>query len=160
MPSSSANYRVSVGDPAPDFALPSQSGDIVHLADRIGERAVVLFFYPKDDSSGCTTEVCAFRDSHDVFAAAGAEVIGISSDSVASHAKFAGKYRLPFLLLSDRGGAVRASYGVERTLGILPGRVTYLIDRTGIVRYVFSSQLDIPKHVNETLAMLHTLDLP
>src|SRR5215475_6383248 len=95
---------VQVGDKAPDFTLPSQSGDPVRLYDRLGERTVVLYFYPRDDTRGCTAEACAFRDSHEVFTDAGAEVIGVSSDSVGKHAAFAGKHKLPFTLLSDEGG--------------------------------------------------------
>src|SRR5690349_3402689 len=98
---------IQAGDPAPDFTLPSQSGEPVRLYDRLGERAVVLYFYPKDDTRGCTAEACAFRDSHEVFTDAGAEVIGVSSDSVDRHAAFAGRYQLPFTLLSDAQGQVR-----------------------------------------------------
>src|SRR5690242_21695896 len=94
--------RVQAGDKAPDFTLPSQSGDPVRLHDRLGERVVVLYFYPKDNTPGCTAEACAFRDSHEVFTDAGAEVIGISSDSVARHTAFADRHQLPFTLLSDQ----------------------------------------------------------
>src|SRR5215467_3656989 len=134
---------VGVGDKAPDFTLPSQSGEQVRLYDRIGQRVVVLYFYPKDNTSGCTAEACAFRDSYEVFTDAGAEVIGVSSDSVESHAGFAGHHKLPFTLLSDEGGKVRKSYGVPATLGLLPGRVTYVIDRDGVVRHVLNSQVQI-----------------
>ena len=98
---------IQAGDKAPDFTLPSQSGEPVRLSDRLGERAVVLYFYPKDNTPGCTAEACAFRDSYEVFADAGADVIGVSSDSVARHAGFAGQHKLPFTLLSDQGGRVR-----------------------------------------------------
>src|SRR6202789_2405360 len=103
---------VKVGDKAPDFTLPPQSGEPVRLQDRLGERVVVLYFYPKDETSGCTAEACAFRDSHEVFTDAGAEVIGISSDSVDKHAAFADHHKLPFTLLSDAGGKVRKLYRV------------------------------------------------
>ena len=103
---------VKVGDQAPDFTLPAQSGEQVGLADRLGERVVVLYFYPKDNTSGCTAEACAFRDSYEAFADAGAEVIGVSSDSADKHAAFAGKHNLPFTLLADQGGKVRKLYGV------------------------------------------------
>jgi peroxiredoxin Q/BCP len=96
---------IQVGDKAPDFTLPSQTGEPVRLSDRLGERAVVLYFYPKDETSGCTKEACAFRDSYEVFTDAGADVIGISSDSVDKHASFADHHKLPFTLLSDRAGA-------------------------------------------------------
>src|SRR5215472_10762458 len=108
---------IEVDDKAPDFSLPSQSGEQVRLHDRLGERVVVLYFYPRDETRGCTAEACAFRDSHEVFSSAGAEVIGISSDSVGRHANFAGKHKLPFTLVSDQGGQVRKAYGVPAVLG-------------------------------------------
>ncbi|HEX5494970.1 MAG TPA: peroxiredoxin [Mycobacteriales bacterium] len=145
---------VRVGDVAPDFTLPSESGTTVSLADYRGKRVVVLYFYPKDNTRGCTAEACAFRDSHEVFAEAGAEVIGISSDSVDSHQKFGNRHRLPFTLLSDRGGVVRKRYGVAKTLGVIPGRVTYVIDRDGVVRHVFASMTNIDRHVNDALAVV------
>jgi thioredoxin-dependent peroxiredoxin len=148
---------IGAGDKAPDFTLPSQSGEQVRLFDRIGERVVVLYFYPKDNTSGCTAEACAFRDSYEVFTDAGAEVIGVSSDSVDRHASFAGKHNLPFTLLSDPGGTVRKLYGVPATLGIIPGRVTYVIDRDGIVRRVFNSMTNIGGHVREALDMVRQL---
>ena len=146
-----------VGDPAPDFALPSSTGEVVRLSDFRGKAEVVLFFYPKDNTLGCTMEACTFRDSHEAFREAGAEVIGISSDSADSHRRFAERYRLPFVLLSDAEGRVRAQYGVSRTLGLFPGRVTYLIDRDGIVRHIFSSQFQPWRHVPEALRILEGL---
>ena len=148
---------VQVGDKAPDFTLPSQAGEQVSLYDRLGDRVVVLYFYPKDNTSGCTAEACAFRDSYESFTEAGADVIGVSSDSVDKHAGFAGKHSLPFTLLSDKGGQVRKSYGVPATLGVLPGRVTYVIDRGGTVRQVFNSMMNIGKHVGDALVMVRKL---
>jgi thioredoxin-dependent peroxiredoxin len=148
---------VGVGDKAPDFTLVSQSGEPVRLRDRLGERVVVLYFYPRDQTRGCTAEACAFRDSHEVFSGAGAEVIGISSDSVGRHASFAGKHDLPFTLVSDSGGQVRKAYGVPAVLGLLPGRVTYVIDRTGTVRHVFNSMTNIGQHVQDALATVRQL---
>ena len=148
---------IQAGDKAPDFTLASQAGESVRLSDRLGERVVVLYFYPKDETPGCTKEACAFRDSHDVFAEAGAEVIGVSSDSIDKHAAFAGHHGLPFTLLSDEGGKVRKSYGVPSTLGVLPGRVTYVIDRTGTVRHVFNSMTNIGRHVNDALDVVKKL---
>ncbi len=148
---------IQAGDKAPDFTLPSQSGEPVRLQDRLGERVVVLYFYPKDDTRGCTAEACAFRDSHEVFTDAGAEVIGVSSDSVGRHAAFAGKHKLPFTLLSDQGGQVRKLYGVPAVLGLLPGRVTYVIDREGMVRRVFNSMTGISQHVSDALEMVRQL---
>lgn len=148
---------VQAGDKAPDFTLPSQSGEQVRLQDRLGERVVVLYFYPKDNTSGCTAEACAFRDSHEVFTEAGAEVIGISSDSAERHAAFAGQHSLPFTLLSDQGGRVRRQYGVPAVLGLLPGRVTYVIDRQGTVRHVFNSMININQHVGDALEVVRQL---
>jgi thioredoxin-dependent peroxiredoxin len=148
---------IQAGDKAPDFTLPSQSGEQVRLHDRLGERVVVLYFYPKDDTRGCTAEACAFRDSYEVFTDAGAEVIGVSSDSVDSHATFAGRHELPFTLLSDRGGQVRKSYGIPAVLGLLPGRVTYVIDRQGTIRNIFNSMTHISKHISDALAVVRQL---
>jgi len=148
---------IQAGDKAPDFTLPAQSGEPVRLKDRLGERVVVLYFYPRDDTRGCTAEACAFRDSHEVFAGAGAEVIGVSSDSVDRHAAFAGRHKLPFTLLSDQGGRVRKLYGVPAVLGLLPGRVTYVIDREGTVRHVFSSMTSIGQHVSDALDVVRKL---
>jgi peroxiredoxin Q/BCP len=135
----------------------SQSGAPVRLYDRLEGGAVVLYFYPKDETPGCTAEACAFRDGHEVFAEAGAEVIGVSSDSTGRHAAFAGRHNLPFTLLSDEGGRVRKSYGVPAVLGLIPGRVTYVIDRTGTVRHVFKSMTSIARHVDDALAVVRQL---
>lgn len=148
---------VGVGDPAPDFELPSQSGEPVRLSDYHGKRVVVLYFYPKDNTPGCTAEACAFRDSHEVFTDAGAEVIGVSADSVSSHEEFSSRHRLPFVLVSDPGGQLRRTYGVRKNMGVLPGRVTYVIDREGIIRHVFSSMTNIDGHVSDALRVVQEL---
>lgn len=150
--------RISAGDRAPDFELTSQAGNKVKLDDLIGVRAVVLYFYPKDDTPGCTAEACSFRDGYEAFVEAGAEVVGVSSDSIESHATFAARNALPFLLLSDTGEEVRKLYGVPSTLGIFPGRVTYVIDKNGIVRHVFSSQLGATRHVDEAMEVVRALN--
>ena len=142
---------IKVGDVAPPFSLPDQSGKTVSLKELLGEKWIVLYFYPKDDTPGCTAESCAFRDSYDVFKEAGAEVIGVSGDSSQSHQQFAQKYNLPFTLLSDTNNQLRKVYGVPTTLFILPGRVTYVIDPKGIVQHIFNSQLDFKAHVDEAL---------
>jgi peroxiredoxin Q/BCP len=111
----------------------------------------------KDNTPGCTAEACAFRDSHEVFTDAGAEVIGVSSDPVGKHAAFAGRYNLPFTLLSDGGGKVRKRYGVPAVVGLLPGRVTYVIDRQGTVRHVFNSMTNIDQHVADALEVVRRL---
>jgi peroxiredoxin Q/BCP len=122
---------IKVGDKAPDFTLPSQMGDDVTLSEFFGKRNVVLYFYPKDETAGCTKEACAFRDSYDVFTELDAEVLGVSGQSVESHKSFASHHGLPFLLLSDESNMVRALYGVPSSMGIVPGRVTYIIDKQG-----------------------------
>src|ERR1700678_157528 len=148
---------VQVGDKAPDFTLPSQSGEQVSLSDQLGSHVVVLYFYPKDTTSGCTAEACAFRDSYEAFIDAGAAVIGVSSDSVDKHAGFAGKHKLPFTLLADAGGKVRKLYGVPSTLAVIPGRVTYVIARDGTIRHVFNSMTNISGHVGDALDMVRKL---
>ena len=153
----SVTRGLRVGDPAPDFTLPSADGEAVSLSGLRGRAEVVLYFYPKDNTPGCSAEACAFRDSFEAFRDAGAEVIGISADSEESHRQFADRLRLPFLLLSDRDGQVRARYGVPKTLGLLPGRVTYVIDRDGIVRHIFSSQFRPARHIAEALGILNAL---
>ena len=144
--------ELNPGDNAPDFDLPTDTGRVSLSA--LKGRTVVLYFYPKDDTPGCTAESCSFRDSHEAFTDAGAEVIGISSDSVKSHRAFADKHNLPFTLLADIGGSVRKEWGVGRTLGVIPGRVTYVIDPTGVVRRRFSSQFSPKKHIDEALSVI------
>ena len=149
---------VQVGDKAPDFTLPSQMGDNVTLVEYFGKKNVVLYFYPKDETTGCTKEACAFRDSYDVFTGLGAEVLGISGQSVQSHKSFASHYGLPFILLSDADNKVRQLYGVPATMGFIPGRVTYIIDKKGIVRHIFNSQYQPAKHVEEAKHILEKLN--
>lgn len=148
---------IKVGDTAPDFSLPAQDGSNVSLAQFRGQKAVVLYFYPKDDTPGCTAESCAFRDQYEVFESAGAEVIGVSGDSSESHQKFAAKYNLPFTLLSDKGDRIRKLYGATAAFGLFPGRVTYVIDQQGVVQYVFDSMFNFKGHVEEALKKLQAL---
>jgi thioredoxin-dependent peroxiredoxin len=149
---------IKVGDAAPGFALMSQDGEEVRLGDLLSHGSVVVYFYPKDKTPGCTAEAGAFRDSYARFGELGAEVVGISSDSVDSHRGFADECGLPFKILSDADGEVRRTYGVPSTMGVLPGRVTYIIDRGGIVRYIFSSQLRVTRHVKEALESLEAIE--
>jgi len=142
------------GVKAPVFILPSQDGSMVDLTQFAGKKAIVLYFYPKDESYGCTKEACSFRDNYEVFKEAGAEVIGISSDDEASHKSFASHYKLPFILLSDKGRKVAEMYNVGMTMGLLPGRVTYVIDENGIIRKIFSSQFNFEKHIEEALKVI------
>lgn len=145
------------GTEAPDFELPDQHGKLVRLRQYRGKRPVIVYFYPKDDTSGCTVEACGFRDDFEKFQATGAEIIGISDDSSESHERFASKYKLPFTLLSDKGGRVRKLYGVKKTFGVIPGRVTFVIDRAGVIRHVFSSQSKPARHIEEALIALALL---
>jgi peroxiredoxin Q/BCP len=140
---------VKVGDKAPNFTLPSQIGDTVTLSEFFGKKNVVLYFYPKDETTGCTKEACTFRDNYEELTNLGAEVIGVSGQSVESHKSFASHYGLPFILLSDEDNNVRELYGVPSTMGIIPGRVTYMIDKKGMVRHIFNSQTQAQKHVEE-----------
>jgi peroxiredoxin Q/BCP len=133
-------------------------GDNVTLSEYFGKKSVVLYFYPKDETRGCTREACEFRDQYDVFTSLGAEVIGVSGQSVESHKSFATHHGLPFILLSDEKNEVRQLYGVPATMGIIPGRVTYIIDKTGIVRHIFNSQFQPEKHIEEALKVLKELE--
>ncbi|ATB33683.1 peroxiredoxin [Melittangium boletus] len=152
---------IKVGDEAPDFTFTLKNGSPASLKSlRQQRKAVVLYFYPKDDTPGCTAQACSFRDSYEAFSDAGAEVIGVSSDDSQSHDSFASKHRLPFSLVSDADGSLRKRYGVPRSfLGLMPGRVTYVIDRDGIVQHVFDSQLQATRHISEALDVLKRLSI-
>lgn len=150
--------KINTGDVAPDFTLQSQTGENVTLSQFRGKKNMVLYFYPKDETPGCTREACTFRDSYELFTDLGAEVIGVSVDTVESHKKFAEHYNLPFTLLSDVENNVRRLYGATSTLGFIPGRVTFIIDKKGVVRHVFSSQLQPEKHIEEAREILKKLD--
>lgn len=149
--------ELAVGERAPDFTLLDQDGREVKLSEYAGKKNVVLYFYPKDDTPGCTKESCAFRDQFAEFSDAGAEVLGVSADSVSSHKAFAEKYRLPFRLLADVHGHTRKAYRVPSTLGLLPGRVTFVIDKAGVIRHTFNSQVQATRHVEEALNVLRSL---
>jgi thioredoxin-dependent peroxiredoxin len=150
--------KVKIGDPAPDFTAESGSGQQVSLSDFKGRKSVVLYFYPKDETQGCTREACSFRDSYEVFKELGAEVIGVSSDSTDSHKRFSEHHHLPFVLVSDPKKELRKLYGVPSNLGLLPGRVTYVIDRKGIVRHIFNSQIHPERHVEEAINTLRQVE--
>jgi peroxiredoxin Q/BCP len=147
---------VAAGDTAPAFTRTAHNGETARVGPD-AERVTVLYFYPKDETAGCTAQACSFRDDYEAFADAGATVIGVSADSDDSHRSFAAHHRLPFLLVSDHDGSLRRIYGVKRTLGLLPGRVTFVIDRRGIVRHVFESQLRTGRHVEEALEAVRKL---
>ena len=133
-------------------------GDNVTLSEFFGKKNVALYFYPKDESIGCTKEACSFRDSYEELTNLGAEVLGVSGQSVESHKSFATHYGLPFILLSDKDNKVRELYGVPSTMGIIPGRVTYIIDKKGVVRHIFSSQTQAERHVEEAKRTLKELE--
>lgn len=149
---------IKVGQTAPDFTKTAHNGDHVKLSGYRGNKAVVLYFYPKDETPGCTAEACTFRDNFEDFVEAGAVVIGVSQDSNDKHQSFAQHHRLPFLLVSDRDKALQKAYKVPRTMGLLPGRVTFVIDKDGVVRHVFNSQLNAKRHVTEALEVVQRLN--
>lgn len=142
-----------IGQPAPDFELADQAGELVRLSSLRG-RPVVLFFYPRDESPVCTAEACHFRDTQAEFARHGAVVLGISSDNSECHLAFAQAHRLPFRLLADTAGRVRKLYGVKNDLWVIPGRVTFVIDAAGVICWRFDSQLQAMAHVQTSLAAL------
>ncbi len=142
---------LQTGDRAPDFSLTDQNGKTVTLSTYAGKKAVVLYFYPKDFTKGCTAEACSFRDNYEVFAKKGVEVIGVSFDSDVSHTKFTQAYKLPFSLISDPKGALGKKYGVSTVMGVMSDRVTFVIDKKGIIRFVYRSLKDATLHVDSAL---------
>lgn len=148
---------IEVGDPAPDFTATASDGKSVSLGDFRGKQVVVLFFYPKDSSLICTQEACSFRDAYEDFVKLGAVVIGVSSDSDSSHREFAEANRLPFLMIADQDGALRQRFGVTTAFFLLPGRITYVIDRDGIVQRKFRSELFGSQHAKEALLAVRKL---
>jgi len=150
--------KLSIGSKAPDFLLRDQDGNGVHFADRIGKNVIVLYFYPKDFTGGCTMEACAFRDSYEDFKDAGAEVIGVSSDSTETHNAFAEKHQLPFTLLSDPGSKVAEAYGLNKALGLFPARTTFVIDREGVIRHIFESRTNMGAHIEEARKIVQSLE--
>ena len=146
--------KIKEGDRAPDFALRAQDGRLVTLDSLVGKGSLVLYFYPKDRTPGCTAEAGAFKEAYGSFKERGAEVVGVSSDSVDSHKRFAAECDLPFEILSDEAGVLRKAFGVGSTAGLIPGRVTFVIDREGRVRHIFSSQFQASRHAREALEFL------
>jgi peroxiredoxin Q/BCP len=164
LPSSNSSSRttfifakVNKGGVPPSFTLKDQEGRNVTLSKFKG-KPVVVYFYPADETPGCTKQACAFRDSYEKFKKAGAEVVGISGDDPSSHKAFAKKYRLPFTLLSDEGNKVRKDWGVPADLfGTLPGRQTYVLDKNGVVQLIYNNQFQPEKHIDETLKLLQSI---
>ena len=146
---------LTIGDKVPNFELPDQNGDIFKISDYLGRQFLLIYFYPKDESPGCTAEACTFRDNMDKFDDLNCKVIGISKDKPDKHKSFASNHRLPYTLLSDHKNKVRAIFGVKSVIpGILPGRKTYLINLEGKVSKIFEYQFQPKKHVLEALLAL------
>lgn len=150
--------KLEVGDHAPDFTATTCDGNKISLADFLGKRALVLFFYPKDGTPICTQEACAFRDSYQQFVDAGADVIGVSGDSAERHRTFAQQHKLSFPLVSDADGSLRKAFAVPKTMGLFPGRVTYVIDQEGIIRQIFSAQFASDEHVRQAMIAVGSID--
>lgn len=151
---------ISNGSQLPAFSLPDEDGNMVDIRSYSG-KILVLYFYPKDETPGCTKEACSFRDSFQDFTDAGAVVVGVSADSPASHRSFKEHHRLPFTLLSDENNAVRKMLGVPAdVLGLIPGRVTFIIDQQQMVRYSFRSQFNASRHITEAIAYVHSIQQP
>lgn len=150
--------KVEKGTGIPHFELYDQHGKLFKIDSVLGRKNLVIYFYPKDDSPGCTKEACTFRDQFADFEDADAVVIGISGQSVSSHLAFAQKHRLNYILLADTGNKVRKRFGVpSKMFGLIPGRVTYVVNKEGTVVYTFDSQLNVEQHVNDALKVLRTL---
>lgn len=148
---------LQLGEKAPTFVLKNHNGEAIQMNDFLGKQPLVIYFYPKNFTPGCVAEACSFRDSFEDFKDAGAVVFGISNDSVASHARFAKKYRLPFNVLSDKGGNIRKLYGVKSDLfGLLPGRETFVIDKEGLIQMRFNS-MQATKHIAKALKIIKSL---
>ena len=147
---------LTVGDSVPSINLEDHEGNSRAIGERNGT-PLVLFFYPTDETPGCTAEACGFRDSHQELQQLGAQVWGVSGDDLVSHRRFAERHQLPFPLLSDSDQRLRRAFGVPKTLGLLPSRVTYVIDGQGVIRHVFNNLLDGPAHVREAMQVLRSL---
>ena len=150
--------KINIGSEIPSFSLQDQHGNNFDINSVLGKKNLVIYFYPKDDSPGCTKEACSFRDQFDVFADVDAMIIGISAQSVESHLEFAKKHRLNYTLLSDTGNKVRKLFGVPANFfGLIPGRVTYVVNKEGKIAYLFNSQIQAEKHVDEALRILQKM---
>lgn len=142
---------LQLGDKIPDFTAKDNNGNDFDSASIVGKKPVVFYFYPKDNTPGCTAQACSFRDQYEDFKDLGAEVVGISSDNIASHEKFVQQYKLPFILLSDNDKKIRKLFGVKPDLlGLIPGRVTYVADKNGIIQFIFDS-IKATNHIPKAL---------
>jgi thioredoxin-dependent peroxiredoxin len=147
--------RLKVNDIAPLFESVSDDGTKFSLSDLIGKTNVVLYFYPKDFTMGCTKEACAFRDNWEKVASLGATVVGVSSDNQKTHYNFKDEHKLQFTLVSDEDKSIRKLYDAVGTF--LPQRVTFVIDKSGKIRNIFNSQINATKHVEEALRTLQEI---
>jgi thioredoxin-dependent peroxiredoxin len=148
---------LKVGDKLPNFSAKDTNGNVFTSQDYIGKQPLVIYFYPKDDTPGCTAQACSFRDNYESFKELGAEVVGISSDTVTSHLKFKSKFNLPFILLSDNDKKLRKLFGVKNSLFIIPGRETFVTDKNGVVIMVFNS-ISSEIHIQKALRVLKKMD--
>lgn len=145
---------LNIGDQIPEFKLTDQNGEVFDINAVKGKNSLVIYFYPKNFTPGCTKEACSFRDSYEDFKELGAEVIGVSADSKKSHERFAKRHKLPFTLLSDSKGAVKRKFGVKSNLfGLIPGRETFVVNKKGIVIFTFNS-MNAERHIKEALRIL------
>ena len=148
---------LQVGDKIPKFKAKDANGADFDIESILGKKPIVIYFYPKDNTSICTAQACSFRDQYEEFTELGAEVIGISSDSVDSHKDFAKEHQLPFILLSDSDKKIRTLFGVSSALfGLLPGRVTYVVDKKGVITLIFNS-IKGQNHIVKALESLKKL---
>ncbi|WP_207784707.1 peroxiredoxin [Marinifilum breve] len=151
--------ELQIGDQIPIFQLQNQNGELINIQDFIGKQNLVIYFYPKDDTPGCTKQACSFRDQYEDFNHLNAEVFGISGQSVSSHKEFAEKHRLNFNLLCDVNNTVRKQFGVPTNFfGLLPGRVTYVVDRSGKIVHIFNSQFRAEEHIEQAKNILKQLE--
>ncbi|MCL6462048.1 peroxiredoxin Q/BCP [Flavobacterium micromati] len=149
--------ELKIGDKIPNFTAKDANGTDFDSQNIVGQKPLVIYFYPKDNTPGCTTQACSFRDQYEDFKDLGAEVIGISSDTVASHLKFSKQFKLPFILLSDFDKKIRKAFGVPTGMfGLLPGRVTYVTDKNGVIKMIFDSML-AAKHIPKALQAIKKL---
>ncbi|MEQ9422873.1 MAG: peroxiredoxin [Cyclobacteriaceae bacterium] len=152
---------IKVGDILPSFSLPDENNQLIDVKNELVDHHLVIFFYPKDNTIGCTVEASEFRDNYHKFKERKTKIYGISSDSPESHAAFKKKCGIPYSLLSDKDQKVRGLFGIKPSLlGMLPGRVTYVIRKTGEISHIFDSQWRPEKHIGEAMTALSTIQLP
>lgn len=149
---------IEIGDKCPNFEYKLADGSVSSIAEQIGNKNIVIYFYPKDFTPGCTKEACAFRDNYEVFQELNCEVIGVSGDSESAHDRFAKKHQLPYPLVADTNKKIRNAFGVPKNLfGLIPGRVSYIVDKTGTIRGIFNSLTDPFGHINNGIQLVKEL---